>query len=81
MWATVLLHVWFHREEGGPRRPSYTLQAKKTWSKAATEVRGCRQKMGHRQTDLQVLYVETIEPRQSRTGDPQLKRLLLYQLS
>jgi DNA-3-methyladenine glycosylase II len=22
MWATVLLHVWFRREEGGPRRPS-----------------------------------------------------------
>jgi DNA-3-methyladenine glycosylase II len=22
MWATVLLHVWFRREEGGPKRPS-----------------------------------------------------------
>ena len=22
MWATVLLHVWFRREEGGPQRPS-----------------------------------------------------------
>jgi DNA-3-methyladenine glycosylase II len=22
MWATVLLHVWFRREEGGPTRPS-----------------------------------------------------------
>ena len=29
MWATVLLHVWFRREEGGPRRPSYRPRARK----------------------------------------------------
>lgn len=29
MWATVLLHVWFRREEGGPTRPSYRARVKR----------------------------------------------------
>jgi DNA-3-methyladenine glycosylase II len=29
MWATVLLHVWFRREEGGPTRPSYRPREKR----------------------------------------------------
>jgi DNA-3-methyladenine glycosylase II len=29
MWATVLLHVWFRREEGGPTRPSYRPRLKR----------------------------------------------------
>jgi DNA-3-methyladenine glycosylase II len=29
MWATVLLHVWFRREEGGPKRSSYRPRVKK----------------------------------------------------
>jgi len=29
MWATVLLHVWFRREERGPKRPSYRSRVKR----------------------------------------------------
>jgi DNA-3-methyladenine glycosylase II len=29
MWATVLLHVWFRREEGGPTRPSVRARVKR----------------------------------------------------